>query len=656
MKNLEILELEREIRGLQLKKNEFHLLNSQAETRLAILKEMIGKAKRREEIQESVSEVLDIMQNEIHQKNIGVYEDLMSAFIKDVLNSEKNVKLTSGTELGAPSLDIDLIKTVNKKIVKESILDGSGGSVVNILSAALRLLVLTKKKSYPFMLLDEPDCWIKPEKVTEFVKVLKDVASELEYQMLYVSHLSEASFGNDQVITMKKDGGKIWTENLEQDFIWEKSKKGIRWIKMKNLMSHEDTVLKLNPGFTILNGENDIGKSVVGAGLRALFYGESNDNMIKHGFDHFSIECEIHDGMILKFDHYEKKSPKRKWSLLRAEDRFILADGTPKRGVPDWVKDFIKIERIEGLDVHLTNQKSPVFLLNESASKRAVLMSLGEESIFLEKMIYQNKSVHKEDLQMIKDGEKEGSLIVEKMKILSSEINSKTDLNLIEKQLKILASRQNILMNFYENIEKIKKINVFLNNKSLNLDVKKCDVKLIENWYVKVNLVKKLKKLMSAQNILKKFNIKNIESVSEKIEKFKSIINLQKKWNENKRILNFKIFNINLNEIKKFTLNEGLVNVNKNIRKIKLISNLMDFKINDIKRIDVDGIRQFSIILKKFKLIREIKDKKELINNNLESLSCQEEIVSLKIKDYNEKNLCPICGQNMNLNHEQKIC
>uniref|UniRef100_I2Q679 Uncharacterized protein n=1 Tax=Desulfovibrio sp. U5L TaxID=596152 RepID=I2Q679_9BACT len=73
----------------------------------------------------------------------------------------------------------------------EDILIGQGGSVCNILSVGLRLIALSQldpAAHRPFLVLDEQDCWLKPDLVPGFVRLISAIADRLGIQVLYISH------------------------------------------------------------------------------------------------------------------------------------------------------------------------------------------------------------------------------------------------------------------------------------------------------------------------------------------------------------------------------------------------------------------------------------------------------------------------------------
>lgn len=376
------------------------------------LETMVGLAKGRAALQPQLLEHLQDLQALTHQKSVGVYEELLSAIVNDVLPGDRKVVLELTTERSLPALDIEVDKGGRRETI-------SGGAVTNIVSAGLRVIALARSGHYPFMVLDEPDCWLKPSRVPQFASVLGQIAGEIGIQALLISH-HEASFF-DQIASMAKlvrRGGKIESERVGDEEPWPEGRSGIKAIWLKNFMSHEMTRIELGPGITCLTGENDIGKSAVAVALRALFYGDSKDAYISHEKDSFEVGVEFSDGNRLSLTHWRKKSPKRQWAFFVPGAAEAAMTGSPKAGAPSWLADVAKIERSGGMDIALTDQKKPVFLLEETPSQRAAILSVGRESGHLQRMIAKNRQKAADDGMLIREGEKEAAHIDRQLKAL----------------------------------------------------------------------------------------------------------------------------------------------------------------------------------------------------------------------------------------------
>ncbi|MGE4552818.1 MAG: hypothetical protein AB7D57_06880 [Desulfovibrionaceae bacterium] len=99
----------------------------------------------------------------------------------------------------------------------EDILTGQGGSVANILSVGLRLIALSQldpARHRPFLVLDEQDCWLKPELVAPFMKLVRAIARRLGLQVLVISHhpLDRFISAADQILSLtpsREHGAKL---------------------------------------------------------------------------------------------------------------------------------------------------------------------------------------------------------------------------------------------------------------------------------------------------------------------------------------------------------------------------------------------------------------------------------------------------------------
>jgi DNA repair exonuclease SbcCD ATPase subunit len=73
----------------------------------------------------------------------------------------------------------------------EDILTGQGGSVCNIISVGLRLIALSQldeREHRRFLVLDEQDCWLRPDLVSHLMSIIYAIARRLNFQILVISH------------------------------------------------------------------------------------------------------------------------------------------------------------------------------------------------------------------------------------------------------------------------------------------------------------------------------------------------------------------------------------------------------------------------------------------------------------------------------------
>jgi hypothetical protein len=195
---------------------------------------------------------------------------------------------------------------------------------------------------------------------------------------------------------------------------WNADMPGVRWIEVENVSRHVKTRLELSPGLNVLAGDVNCGKSTLYfTALRAVAYGESDDTMIRHGAETAAIRIGLEGDVVVELVRKRKGAPKAEYRLYQAG--VLLHKETSERpgekAVPDFVTKALKISRVDGLDVQLRSQKEPIFLLNETAARRAQLLSVGRESGLLQALIERHRLQNKRDKELVKRDEVELNLV-----------------------------------------------------------------------------------------------------------------------------------------------------------------------------------------------------------------------------------------------------
>lgn len=134
-----------------------------------------------------VSARLEELTRELFGEVLDEIETDLSHAVREVLGQDRRV--VTRRELKNNKLFIEFEMEQGGEV--EDILTGQGGSVCNILSVGLRLVALSQldpARHRPFLVLDEQDCWLKPELVPGFVRLIAAIADRLGIQVLYISH------------------------------------------------------------------------------------------------------------------------------------------------------------------------------------------------------------------------------------------------------------------------------------------------------------------------------------------------------------------------------------------------------------------------------------------------------------------------------------
>jgi hypothetical protein len=381
------------------------------------LESSVGFAKGRLDQKKDVEQFIEDLQSDVYRKRVADLEKLLSALVYEVIEGAKPIGLDLEIERGMPSLDI--VSRVSADL-SEDIFEDEGGAKTNVVVLGLRLLAIVCSRMRRFVVLDEADCWIKDDRVAKFYSVIKDAGRKLGMQCLAISHHNMNKFAEGISVASVSghpeaaDGVRV--ENNPRPHRWSDDEEGFRYVRLVNFQGYVDETLRLHPGVNALIGDNNIGKSCFVRALRAVFYGESRDTLVRRGETSCSVEIGLREGYILQWTRHLKKNPT--WRLL-APNRATFSDDydtTPKSkgAVPEWVLKDIGIGRIADLDPHIIKQKDPIFLLNKTGSTRAAVLSIGQESGHIRDMVTTYKKMCEEDSGIVKNGEAEMGRIMQR--------------------------------------------------------------------------------------------------------------------------------------------------------------------------------------------------------------------------------------------------
>lgn len=395
--------------------------------REAQVREDVSGAKARLDVRDEVASTLENVQHDLHARRVGRYEQLLTKLVTEVLGDDQlAVRFDLRTERGHPALDIYLERGEGRMIDP---MEGSGGAVANILSLGLRLIALAAvrpDRRRRFLLLDEPDCWLAPERVPAFARVLASLARSMGHQVLVISHHTPDRWTGASVARLFAQDDTVAIEPDPDAPAWPDAETpGIREIRLRNYMSHADTVLPLGPGVTVISGDNNLGKSVFARAVRALTHGTCGDTDIRHGHRTASAEIAVENGKRVQFSRDPKRNPRQRWELI--EDGAVVRSGGVEdtgdgKDVPGWAREVLKLGRVNGLDLQITHQKAPLFLLDQPASTRARVLSVGRESDHVRTMISKHGEWVRDDRRAVASGEKEIGRIEKRLQVLDREL------------------------------------------------------------------------------------------------------------------------------------------------------------------------------------------------------------------------------------------
>ena len=161
-------------------------------------------------------------------------------------------------------------------------------------------------------------------------------------------------------------------------------------------MSHEDTLIEPATGITLICGSNNIGKSAISIALYFLSAAKSyqsqvgRDWMIRHGQKQATVTVEVENKDGLHKIQWRRKKNSEGWTV----------DGVDSdRGSPPELDKILKLKNEcfggkSSMQVHLSEQKEPLFILNETGSYIAECFASTNDTKYILKM----QSVHKRNI------------------------------------------------------------------------------------------------------------------------------------------------------------------------------------------------------------------------------------------------------------------
>lgn len=167
-------------------------------------------------IADDVSEALEELSEQMFERVLGVIESQLTSAVQEVLGQPIVFKTQAAFKAGTAAVTF----SVERDGFSEDVLKGQGGSVQNVLSVGLRMFALTQlgdNEHRRFLVLDEQDCWLRPELVPKLVKIVHQAAKKLEFQVIMISHHDLGLFRDyaDKVYRLSpgNDGVKVEEAN-----------------------------------------------------------------------------------------------------------------------------------------------------------------------------------------------------------------------------------------------------------------------------------------------------------------------------------------------------------------------------------------------------------------------------------------------------------
>ncbi|MDX1948316.1 MAG: DNA repair protein [Pirellulaceae bacterium] len=140
-----------------------------------------------------VTVALEALTDQLFERDLRVLQEKLSLALREVLDQPILFTATPDFQRGATTISF----AIERDGHEEDVLKGQGGSVANVLSVGLRMFALTtldEARHRRFLVLDEQDCWLRPDLVPRLVKIVHEAGQALGFQVLMISHHDVATF------------------------------------------------------------------------------------------------------------------------------------------------------------------------------------------------------------------------------------------------------------------------------------------------------------------------------------------------------------------------------------------------------------------------------------------------------------------------------
>ena len=153
----------------------------------AVIDRRIAEIDRYLAIADDVEGALDKLSETLFGRLADILEQNLTTALHEVLEDPIRFKVERRYSHGAAAMRFRIERDGHE----EDVLKGQGGSVLNVLSVCLRMFALKsldEQTHRRVLILDEPDCWLRPELVPRLVGIIQDAGRALGFQVILISH------------------------------------------------------------------------------------------------------------------------------------------------------------------------------------------------------------------------------------------------------------------------------------------------------------------------------------------------------------------------------------------------------------------------------------------------------------------------------------
>lgn len=407
-------------------------------------------------------------------------------------------------------------------------------------------------------------------------------------------------------------------------------------IKAKNFMKLEGLTLNLNPGFNVITGPSNQGKSSIIKALESLFYNNHSDSRVMQGKDSYIIGVQDNNNTIMA-----KRNPNKATKTVYSINNTTLTK--VNRGPIKDVEDILNIKEVEILGqktrLNFSEQFGGLFLLDKNPSQLYDFLATSDTSNKLNDV---SKSM-KNDLREIIDNQKrlEGQLDIVKQsydreKVLINNLKGSEEVIKEALDISVKISKINRLKELIDVLEVKLESLKSIKNSLVEIEVQLNILKDVDSLIEKNNSTKDIKDIM--YNIFTKSREgKTLKLSLTSIEKGINldITSLEKDYSSyNKELITSIELNTLINKIyeKKTTLEEL-----KN--DLSIVNTIIDKNTNVLE--DMNKLITLELILDSLKTYNKELD---ITNTSIQNINKELEKIE---KELNTFEVCPLCGHSL---------
>lgn len=322
-------------------------------------------------------------------------------------------------------------------------------------------------------------------------------------------------------------------------------------IKIKNFNCIEDMTLNFSPGFTILQGPSNSGKSSIIKAIENTIFNQSGTTNIRQGQDNYIVGIKKGDQTV---------------SLIKGKNSKYKVNGQiyEKFGVSQLpeVADALNIRETilggEKVRLNFSRQMSYPFLLDKTPGQMYRFIVDSSESESLSNVLKDiSKDIKESEKSIIQNDARLDTLIKQQTDLNCKLLHADTILDISSQILDLDATDIKISKmvesrTSYNNLSnEVLKLNTLYNQLNIDIDTSLLD-KTKDNYIECINVVNNYKNILeSKNNLATKYSVLDVNldtlSLDKTIEEYNQVVNLVKLYKEHlesKESLNSKINNI----------------------------------------------------------------------------------------------------------------